>query len=337
METVCLWIILISGLAGMGYVVPTSVDSFSPILEDDARGDCQLDPDSICPLGYLQEIRSRLTCNFDGRQADPSPPGPAAFRLLPVCHEGPVVNGAPWINAAYYKYQFERTDKKGQANEVQNGAAAVISKCLRNNINYNNPTSASLLIDPVQATASFQTGTTVSDGSCTKFHLSFWCRLHGVIKVADKTDPNRFYLEVRVHRLTTSGLFEKDGRLIWGNATDYASFESDSWIEIRRSFFESETFSIVFFAHHNNNCSAFVQTIGLDEVQTLADKKECLTTPAPTTETPTTNLPTTDPLTSNTPTSSTPTSSTPTTSPSTSTTPRVPTRRTAQTTIHTRR
>ncbi|OWA53115.1 hypothetical protein BV898_17548 [Hypsibius exemplaris] len=74
METVCLWIILISGLAGAGYVVPTFVDSSSPILEDDARGDCQLDPDSICPLGYLQEIRSRLTCNFDGRQADPSPP-----------------------------------------------------------------------------------------------------------------------------------------------------------------------------------------------------------------------------------------------------------------------
>ncbi|OWA53116.1 hypothetical protein BV898_17549 [Hypsibius exemplaris] len=228
-------------------------------------------PSTIDPE-YLQEIRSRLTCNFDGRQADPSPPGPAAFRLLPVCHEGPVVNGAPWINAAFYKYQFERTDKKGQANEVQNGAAAVISKCLRNNFNYNNPTSAAaaMLIDPVQATASLQTGTTISDESLTKFHLSFWCRLHGVIKVADKTDPNRFYLEVRLHRLTTSGQFEKHGRLIWGNATDYASIESDSWTEIRRSFIESESFSIVFFAHHNNNCSAFVQTIGLDEVETRA-------------------------------------------------------------------
>ena len=155
---------------------------------------------------------------------------------------------------------------------VITGAAALVSACTRNRLNYTGILSQ-MLIAPDQATASLQSGLEGFTNSfgCSQFDISFWCKFGGIVHATGDTgDVNRLFLELWLHRRNASidGPTGPPGRLIWGSVADYSStrFEPDVWKQISFRFTESAEFSVIFFAHHNHNCTEKQTKIYLDDV-----------------------------------------------------------------------
>ncbi|OWA52208.1 hypothetical protein BV898_16666 [Hypsibius exemplaris] len=218
---------------------------------------CVLPEGPVCPFGR-QRLRSlHLSCEFDNTSNAETTS--AAFHRLP-------------LSVCSY----------GRSGDVRDGAGALVSKCVKNKINYTNPLQADMLISPGQATASLQTGyTSAADNNCTQFHLTFWFKFDGIIKVANESDPDRFFLEVWLHRLDSDGgQTGKPGRVLWGNQPeDYKDIHDNEWAQVHVPFTKDEPFSINFFAHHNDGCQERIQSIHLDSVRTEAETLECRVRP----------------------------------------------------------
>ncbi|OQV23049.1 hypothetical protein BV898_03097 [Hypsibius exemplaris] len=264
---------------------PSKDQSSSP----QSRGSCTVTGAPACSTGYRRKREPRLTCNFNSMPNSSSTA--AAFNRLPMCHEV-FQPGLPWINAAYHRYQFVRTDQS--TDDIHEGEAALKSNCTRNIINYSNPSLSQMLIRPEEASASLQSGTfgfPFGDPSnrCARFFVSFWYRLNGRVVVADRTNPNRFYLEVLLHRVNEDGATGRPRRTVWGsNIADFALAAPNIWTRAQFDFTESDNFSLNFFAHHNDNCNkGTVRPIYLDSVETESELKECVPTipPVPTVST----------------------------------------------------
>ncbi|OQV23048.1 hypothetical protein BV898_03096 [Hypsibius exemplaris] len=253
-------------VAGPGEVPPLMLQE---------RSSCVTPPGPAnCRFGYKRQPQPRLSCDFDNPPNVTSPA--ASFHLLPVCHPIPMVYPDPWINSAYYKYQFARTD------HAVEGEGALMSNCTRNIINYSNTTglACSMLMDPNQATASLQTG--LYGGYvgklCVRYFVSFWYKLDGPVKIADKTDPDRFFLELVLHHIDDVGHShdEHPNRTIWGSTEeDYLSacYTVKSWSFAQVEFTVAGGFSINFFAHHNDGCTSNVRAIHLDSVVTSSESQ----------------------------------------------------------------
>ena len=161
--------------------------------------------------------------------------------------------------------------------EIPTGAAALISNCTRNRLNYSNLTGIQnqMLINAGQATASLQSGLEGHSNShgCSQFSATFWCKFDGTVRATNDTyDPDRLFLQVWLHRRSADidGETGPPGRLIWGTADDYSSmgFVIDAWKQVRFRFTEASEFSVIFFAHHSHNCSnGRISEIYLDEFQ----------------------------------------------------------------------
>ncbi|OQV23050.1 hypothetical protein BV898_03098 [Hypsibius exemplaris] len=256
----------------------SNVPSKDQYSSPQSRGSCTVTGAPACLIGYRRKSEPRLTCNLNNQPNSSSTA--ASSNRLPMCHEV-FQFGIPWINSPYHRYQFVRTDKS--TDDIHEGEAALMSSCTRNNINYTVESLSQMLIRPEEASASLQSGTfgfPFGDpgNRCARFFVSFWYRLNGRVVVADRTNPDRFYLEVLLHRVNEDGATGRPGRTVWGsNIADFALAAPNNWTRAQFDFTESDNFSLNFFAHHNDNCNeGTVRPIIVDLVRTESGKRNAL-------------------------------------------------------------
>ncbi|GAV06282.1 hypothetical protein RvY_16299 [Ramazzottius varieornatus] len=222
-----------------------------------------------------------LSCSFE--DIDETITLPPSRRYLPVC--GPVdATNNMWKNIPWYPYQFRYTDDRKEGN------FAVKSNCTR--LAIDKPTVGPEAIATLR-TSVYQHGT--PNYECRRFYVSFWVRFSDrPVFTENPEDELRFFLSLQLFRPRQTTNATLPQIKLWGKeASDFTGIEKNEWYSVSANFTENEPFSLVFFAHHKNNCTnpEHSGVIFVDEVITTTD---CVptTTPPPTT-TPTTTTATT--------------------------------------------
>ncbi|XP_055340547.1 uncharacterized protein LOC129589724 isoform X2 [Paramacrobiotus metropolitanus] len=123
--------------------------------------------------------------------------------------------------------------------------------------------------------------------TCQIFRTSFWYRFSGTPVFSGNLEE-QYFLDVFVHYSVDKDFDFIPKRPIWGSEQDYENFRPNVWMQACAEYnvFQSEQFTLNFFAHHSNNCIPNDTFIDIDDLRTVvAVADECTTrATTPTTE-----------------------------------------------------